>query len=279
MQEVMITQGLPASGKTTYAKKQLKKGGWKRINKDDLRAMLDDGKWSKSNEKFVLLARDILMLNALREGYNVIIDDTNFAPKHIEHIRQLVDRDVRVIIKVFDATVEECIERDLQRPKSVGAKVIRQMYNQYLKPKTEVYDGAGLPKAIICDIDGTLAIMGDRSPYDWAKVGRDALNLKVARLITLMRIYGYKVILVSGRDSECLEQTLQWLKDKNVNFDSLIMRPEGDKRKDCLIKEEIFEENIRGKFDIEFVLDDRNQVVEMWRDLGLTVLQVAEGDF
>jgi len=57
------------------------------------------------------------------------------------------------------------------------------------------------------------------------------------------------------------------------------MRKTGDSRKDSIVKREIFEEHIKGKYRIQFVLDDRNQVVEMWRQLGLTCLQVAEGDF
>ena len=57
------------------------------------------------------------------------------------------------------------------------------------------------------------------------------------------------------------------------------MRPEGNNEKDSIIKKRIYEDHIKGKFNVEFVLDDRNQVVEMWRELGLTCLQVAEGDF
>lgn len=57
------------------------------------------------------------------------------------------------------------------------------------------------------------------------------------------------------------------------------MRPEGDIRKDSIVKREIFENYIRDYYNIQFVLDDRNQVVEMWRSLGLKCLQVQEGDF
>jgi hypothetical protein len=59
----------------------------------------------------------------------------------------------------------------------------------------------------------------------------------------------------------------------------LFMRKNGDYRKDAIIKKEIFDNNIRGKFNIDFALDDRNQCCEMWRSLGLTCLQVANGDF
>jgi hypothetical protein len=57
------------------------------------------------------------------------------------------------------------------------------------------------------------------------------------------------------------------------------MREEGNNEKDSIVKRRLFEDNIRGKYYIEYVLDDRNQVVDMWRNMGLTCLQVAEGDF
>lgn len=57
------------------------------------------------------------------------------------------------------------------------------------------------------------------------------------------------------------------------------MRKSGDMRKDSIVKREMFDEHIRGRYNVNFVLDDRNQVVELWRSMGLTCLQVADGDF
>jgi hypothetical protein len=59
----------------------------------------------------------------------------------------------------------------------------------------------------------------------------------------------------------------------------LYMRPEGDMRKDAIVKLEIFDNEIRDNYDVQFALDDRNQVVEAYRSIGLTVLQVADGEF
>ena len=77
----------------------------------------------------------------------------------------------------------------------------------------------------------------------------------------------------------CRAETEKWLEDKEVEYVALFMRPEGDHRKDNIVKEEIFNNHIRNKYNVIFVLDDRNQVVEMWRSLGLKCLQVADGDF
>lgn len=282
--KLLMLKGLPGSGKSTHAR-ELAKNGYVRVNKDDLRAMLNDGKWSKQNEKFVLLVRDAIIVHALESGKSVVVDDTNFAAKHREVLSALAKSyNATFETKFFDVPVEECIKRDLKRANSVGEKVIMDMYDQFLKVQ-EIYEPpADKPTAIICDIDGTLAQMHGRSPYDWSKVGQDLLNKPVATLLDMISSEYHalappQIILISGRDKVCAEETLNWLKEHHVAFDLLAMRPEGDNRKDSIVKRELFEEHIRNHYQVLFVLDDRNQVVNMWRDMGLTCFQVAEGNF
>src|SRR6202008_3529949 len=165
-----MTVGLPASGKSTWAKEQVanSRGGIKRINKDDLRDMLDAGIWSKENEKHVLQVRDSLVQHYLSAGFSIIVDDTNLAPKHEETLRQLAQKAGATFeVKSFThVSLAECIKRDLNRPKSVGERVIQSMYKQFLAPKQETYTPPkDKPTAIICDIDGTLAHMVDRGPF------------------------------------------------------------------------------------------------------------------
>ena len=85
--------------------------------------------------------------------------------------------------------------------------------------------------------------------------------------------------LVSGRMDTYRPQTEAWLVKHKVPYTALFMRPAGDMRKDVLIKQEIYEREIKGKYNVLFVLDDRQQVVYGWRALGLTVFQTAPGDF
>jgi predicted kinase len=278
---VILLKGLPASGKSTWAKKLIDDhpGKYKRISKDHLRSMLDNNKWSKSNEKFILTVRDTLILLALEQGYHVLVDDTNLHPKHESAIRELVKGKAIVEIKDFtDVPLEVCIERDRHRQDYVGEQVIRKMYRDFLIPKPPVitYD-VMLPDAILCDLDGTLALFGKANPYD-RDFTQDQIN-KPIRDILIQYKDAAKIIFLSGRKETFRDQTVQWLHMHGLVYAQLHMRPDDDTRKDYIVKQEIYERCIKGKYNIKFILDDRQQVVDLWRSLGLTVLQVAEGDF
>jgi len=281
--KVIIMKGLPGSGKSTWAKELVDRypGRYKRISKDELRAMFDNSKWSQGNEKFVLKVRDALILLALQEGYHVIVDDTNLLNKHEMTIRELVKGQATVEIQDFTSVdIEICIERDRRRPNYVGEQVIRKMYRDFLQPKPAIIiEDPALPAAIICDIDGTLARISGRNPYDASLCEQDALNTPVADIVNMTHMQQIIILLVSGRKESSREPTLRWLKKYDVPFSNLWMRAEGDERKDVLVKRDIYEQQIMGKYNIKFVLDDRNQVVDLWRSLGLTCLQVDEGDF
>lgn len=287
--KLLMLKGLPASGKSTHAKK-LADDGWVRVNKDDLRAMLNNGKWSGKNEQYVLQLRDQIVSDSLAAGKSVVVDDTNLAPKHAERLKQLAqEHGAAFETKFFDVDVEECVRRDLARPASVGEKVIRDMYKQFLAPPVQVYTPPeGKPAAILCDIDGTLAhgIGVTRKPYEWDKVGTDTLDETVAGI--LRRYWSEdpmnderepQIVLLSGRDGSCEQATRDWLHKHGIRYDALFMRAVGDMRKDHIVKRELFEQHVRENYRVLFVLDDRNQVVDMWRSLGLKCLQVAPGDF
>lgn len=279
--KLLLLRGLPASGKTTFAKELVRNdGNWIRVNKDDLRNMLNGGKWSGKHERRIVQLERQLVEEVLKDGKNVVIDDTNFNLAHERWYREIAKRyNADFEIKEFDTPLEECIKRDNARPNGVGETVIRRMYNQYLKPAPAKYTPDPiLQPAIVCDIDGTLAHMHDRSPYDWSKVGNDKVDIPIAWLIGIL-FRSVSVILVSGRDASCRKETEDWLAKNIVCYTKLFMRNEGDDRPDEVVKEEIFNENIRGNYNVRFVLDDRNKVVDMWRQLGLKCLQVAEGDF
>lgn len=285
MKKVYITRGLPASGKSTWAKQLVadNPGMYKRVNKDDLRAMMDHAHHTKSNEKFVEKVRDMIILESLEAGKHVIVDDTNLSDRHLNRIKELVHGKAQVeLVDFLHVDVETCIQRDLQRPNSVGERVIRRMLSEYHKAHPQKLEqDASLPRAIMCDLDGTLAIIDHRSPYDAANCDQDELNVPVGNIVKAFRERGYTILFVSGREDKFEEPTRTFLTNNlGPDFEyHLLMRKSGDVRKDSIIKQEIFEGQIRPHYYIEFILDDRNQVVDMWRGLGLTCLQVNYGDF
>lgn len=293
MKTILILKGLPASGKSTYAKKLLKDnpGKYKRINRDELREMLDGYHFTKANEKFVKRTRDWLIQEALREGKHVIVDDTNLSEKNSTRITQLakqVEKEtghpIQIIVKEFEIELEEAIKRDATRERPVGKQVIKRMHKQFyeknkVKPEYAAQN-QDLPKAIICDLDGTLAIITDRSPFDGSKCEQDLPNTPVIDVVKNYKALGYKLLLLSGRQGQYKPQTINWLKKHGIEYDELWMRAEKDSRKDAIIKKELYEEHILGKYNVQFILDDRDQVVDLWRlDLKLPCFQVFYGDF
>jgi hypothetical protein len=124
--------------------------------------------------------------------------------------------------------------------------------------------------------------MEARGPFEWGKVGTDVPNDNVVRLVqTIGNTTSDEVIFLSGRDECCRQQTTEWLKKFVTNGaePQLHMRSAGDNRDDRVVKRELYAKFIAPLYNVRFVLDDRDKVVAMWRALGLTCLQVAEGDF
>lgn len=322
MQYIYYTVGLPASGKSTKAKEMVdaSKGHLKRVNKDDLRSMIDNydfsKKFHKNNEAFVLTMRDNLIMQALMNGDSAICDDTNFGDKHALRFHQLAaeytaktGKPCEVeLIDFRDVPVEVCIDRDNYRgDKRVGKDVILRMYNQHIhdpskpplpvdakawgRPSLPVYvpPVADLPKAVLCDLDGTLALLNGRNPYDATDCDKDGINHPV--LLTLQALQESrmikKVLFMSGREDKYREPTMLFLAycgflpgAMERGQWSLHMRTTDDKRKDAVIKRELFDAHVHGKYNPVFVLDDRNQVVDFWRkELGLPCFQVNYGDF
>ena len=282
MSKLILTVGLPASGKSSWAKTQ-QSDTIKVITKDDLRHLFKE---SKKREKEVLNYRNELTVKYLSEGKDVICADTNLNVIHKIKAESFKEQFSGLIVEIKDFTdvpLEECIRRDNARANGLGESFIIGMYDKYLKPKVEpIKYNPNLMDAIIVDIDGTVALMNGRSPYDWKCVGEDEPNIIVIDFISSYKAFhsDIYIIFVSGRSSECLDLTYDWLKKHiPISFLTCFMRQSGDTRKDAIIKKEIYEDKIKGKYNIKFVLDNRNSVVEMWRSLGLTCLQVANGNF
>jgi hypothetical protein len=214
-----------------------------------------------------------------------------------EFVELAYGSDAIFVVQDFtDVPLDVCIARDAARagPEHVGEAIIRAMYARYLEDRplplsvptidpsaTRIYrPPLDLPEAILVDIDGTVALMGARSPYDMTSVAEDRPHAAVITAVRAMYASGHHIVFCTGRSEDARGDTVTWLaRNVDVPYEALFMREAGDQRKDALVKEEIFEREIRNRWRITAVFDDRNQVVRMWRSLGLTVFQVAEGNF
>jgi hypothetical protein len=139
---------------------------------------------------------------------------------------------------------------------------------------------AGAPSVVLVDVDGTVALRAGRSPYDETLVDTDLPNRPVIMTVRALHAAGHAIVYCSGRTEGCRDKTEVWLREHvGVPFEALHMRPVGDQRRDSIVKLELFDAHIRHRYAVLCVLDDRKQVVEAWRAIGLTVLAVADGDF
>lgn len=310
MSEIWLTRGLPASGKSTWAKQFVEdnNGYTVRVNMDDIRNMLGFGfngplSWSKDMEAVALDIQDKAILAAVKDGRDVVVDNTHLEQKMPKRIKRLFDGDVVFHVKDFShVPVEACLTRDVLRMQKgmpyVGAEVIQKMANRMKNAKfvlteewmndiqlSKTYEEPPYrERAILVDIDGTLAKRVARSPYDYTRVSTDGVHEHIAKMVRMYNAKGYVIIILSGRpdtnDGQVRRDTEEWLKLNNIPFDELYMRP-GDRLKDndADIKQDLFDEHVRNQYRVDLMIDDRDRVTRRMRKLGIPVLQVAPGDF
>jgi predicted kinase len=275
-----------------------------RFSLDDYRSMCGNGKetWTNERENAAVDALIASAKVAINAGLDICIDNTHLVPRLPRRYRKELSP-LGVCFKVHDfthVTVDECIARDLERAEPVGEAVIRKMAARhadatkkgwrltdewmnsdlYIVPKP--YEGhPSLPSVVLCDIDGTVAIHGDeRGHYEYEKVLTDKPNPAIVQLVRdLAENVG--IIFLSGREDRCRLDTEEWLWGNGLSDGDaqLFMRTTGDHRPDYIVKAELFDAHVRDWYNVDFVLDDRDQVVKMWREMGLTCLQVAPGSF
>lgn len=136
MKKILILRGLPASGKSSFARDLMKREpNWKRINRDELRALIDDSVWTPQNEELIVKIQTGILRTLLRNNCNIICDDCNLSQKSFDRFCEIAMEfgDVLIEEKVFDVSVKECIKRDSLREgiACVGAQVIMDMYERY----------------------------------------------------------------------------------------------------------------------------------------------------
>lgn len=168
-----------------------------------------------------------------------------------------------------DRPDEETVEKWLRRVRVAH-------YEAEPHPASEVF---------LVDLDGTVALRDETDPdvrrfFDWHRVGEDSPNPPVISVVRALARAGHRIIYVSGRSEAARSATGVWIAEHiGVPGEALLMRAAGDARPDQVVKRKLYERHVAPHYTVTAVLDDRAKVVAMWRRLGLTVLQVADGDF
>ncbi len=300
MASVTIVRGLPSCGKTTWAREWVERdpGVRARVSRADLAAMAG-GELSLHNAKAL---RDVT-LSALLEGdMDVVVDDIHLSDPSVLEVLA-VAQEHKALVLVYDMSqipLEEVLRRNAQRDRPVPQDVIAGYHRTFVRDRSfplpmpgtpepevpEVYVPVDGQPTYLVDIDGTVTRhhedrAGERGPFDWDRVSEDRPNEAVIRLLEALDGIGlFQFVFLSGRPEVCREPTEQWLAHHvGVEYGRLFMRESSDNRPDNVIKLEIFDREIRERYNVVGVFDDRNRVVSMWRSLGLTVFQVADGDF
>lgn len=302
---LILTVGAPGSGKSTWAHEQAAKSrkGNRTIvlNRDDIRAMLFGGKYKYSRENEALVTQSLMHTLKLalvdKVTDRIIIADTNlnestrksiynFLIKEQEHY----DGKITYEEKPFDVPWVELEKRnDVRGAKAVPKPVLRDMFlkmEKYLGRHKEYVPDLTKPKAVIFDIDGTLANNDHRNAFEYWKLDKDKPIDFVVNLSKMYSAKGYEIICVSGRNAgtkddprKYNEMTRNWLDKHNIPWDCLYMRAHDDSRKDDIVKQEIFLDKIAENYNVECAFDDRDRVVEMWRRIGVNCCQVNFGEF
>lgn len=295
MTKLTIMSGVPGSGKSTLARQLAKETDTVIVSRDDLRFAFY-GKYfgEPIDENFITSVEHAAIRKALLAGKNVISDNTHVRASYIND-KIKVAWEVGAEYEVFrvDTPLAVSLVQNRNRDRVVPDNVILKMHKQFMgikdsdivkMPEFETYvPDTELPRCMLFDIDGTLATKSDKRGYfDWDKVGLDPSVSHVADIAFYLRegfqVDSWKIpelIIFSGRDGSCYNETHRWLIDNGIPFDRLFMRAPGDMRPDTIVKMEMFDREIRDNYNCLGVFDDRPSVVRTWTKYGIPVFHVA----
>lgn len=281
-----ILVGPPGSGKSTYAITNLTLNT-AYVNQDS------QGKVGHA-DKFA---------EAIQLRSDIIVDRMNFNKEQRKrYITVAKANGYETEIIVFHESYQTCLNRCEARKdhltvkdKATAIKVLNFFFSNYERVQDNEADvverrwpDIEKPSAICIDLDGTLCniehrqkfVLNERKnwPMFFAGISKDTPNKWCKQIIDVLSAY-HKIVLCTGRGGEYKETTEAWLKSYKVHYDDLFMRQIKDYRKDSIIKEVLLDFEILTRYEPTYMIDDRQQVVDMYRNRGYTVLQCAPGNF
>lgn len=237
--------------------------------------------WKWEWESIVTQRWENELNDAISIGKSICISDTNLNKDRVMSlVNRLESNGYEVKVEVNDVNLIECIKRDLNRMHSVGEAVLYEQYMKFISSwgvRKQYKQDKTKPSTIIVDIDGTLAHMnGKRGAFEWNKVDVDDIDQYIRFIVNAYYDAGYKIVILSGRDSECRALTEKWLNKHGVKYHELFMRQYKDMRSDYIVKEEMFWKDVAPIYNPVLVIDDRKQVVmNVWHPLGIKVIQAG----
>lgn len=285
---LLLCVGASGSGKTTFAKQFVQEHtNFTNLNRDDIRDnyFRQPYKYTKPKEKLVTSLQLAMAGAAVDAGNGVVISDTNLNPKtRATWVQFAESRGLEVVVKTFYEPAHVLVNRNLKRADSRNLDVVYRMAKQMREfMGMPVYEESiHKPNAIIVDLDGTLADNSHRDPFNYPAAIDDKINQYLDEVIDSHQKLGYHVIILTGRESDesgISQVSVDWLDKNAVVYDHIWCRAHKDTRSDAIVKEELFFEHIADKFNVRCVYDDRDQVVHMWRSIGVTCYQVNYGTF
>lgn len=293
MAKLIVLQGCPCSGKTTWRKQYVTQNPETIVAcLDDIRVRLGNGKYSFDTEKQALKCEDYIVNTGLECDKEVIVDATNLNPKIITKWKETAKKhNCEIEFKEFYIPITEAIKRSKKRKAEgdiyISKKAMFEFYqtyypNEFVDNRVIKNRDTKLKDCVICDLDGTLALHTGRHPFEWNKIETDKIDPRLKTILTTYMFVGIKVFFVTGRPNEAKEATVNWLIDNGLTLTGkwqLFTREDNDRRPSEEYKKEIYETHILNQYNVISVFEDHTRCVEMYRSLGLLTCQVATLDY
>lgn len=287
--KIIVLQGPPASGKSTWARETAKAGTpYVIVNRDSIRESRGEY-WIPDQEDYISDMEEYAVRSAVKRNLIPIIDATNLNPKTIEKWENLAkELNCEIEYKKFYIPFTEALERDSKRERPVGKKVLIKFYTKYFYDEyvkevgyddRKIYEGNHKSPCVVIDLDGTTMLHNGRLPFDWDKVSTDIFDPRMLKIINKFYESAVKIIFLTGRPESVRNATDDCLNSKLWFSYELIMRPVNDNRPGDVLKKDLWEKYIDPYYNTLCVFEDSNKCVDMWRDLGLLTCQIANGDY
>lgn len=283
--------GVSGAGKSSHVRHLVSNGDQSRIISKDLirKELFEYDKNKNFWDQYSFKEEKKLKINSIMNqqindaslsNENIILDNTNLSVDKnnaLEANLKNLGYEVEFINLNVGSNINYYMQRNVNRLDSIADGSINDQF--ILASQSGYIDYKIKSTVAIVDLDGTVALRGDRTFFEYNKADRDIPNRYVIE--TLQALLDSKLInyiqFLSGRESYSYAVTRRWLMAQgfDMNNHRLLMRRTKDHRKDVIIKEEIYNSCIKHN-DIFAVFDDRPQVVDLWWDLKLPVFHVGD---